>query len=198
MLPLNCQLQPTLFQLMCGALESCNNCSNFSLFNSLWECYSRYTPWGDISHTSQISERIKEGKRPLIPNGCGLSKLITSCWQLEALARPKFSDIYSELESLKKQAEEAEEVLLPLIENNSAKAKQVAEFHKRAQLEQFNASPNSQHSSILLPPPNKQSFRENLPDLYCSKNFLPVYIEGVGDQEKSIEERILLHFMNRV
>ncbi|XP_070553545.1 uncharacterized protein [Ptychodera flava] len=67
----------------------------------LWEMFTRRHPYKGLS-VFQIIERVRQNKRPEIPDTCpaALSKLINLCWEQKPNRRPSFKDILISLEGL--------------------------------------------------------------------------------------------------
>jgi hypothetical protein len=62
----------------------------------------RKQPWPEIRFGWEFGERYAAGKRPSVPANVPLKHLIIKCWDQDPRERPAFSQIYEELENIKK------------------------------------------------------------------------------------------------
>eukprot|EP00727_Mastigamoeba_balamuthi_P009658 m51a1_g5314 putative protein kinase domain containing protein (1091) ;mRNA; f:298041-301503 len=66
----------------------------FSYGVTLWQMYTRQSPWSDCL-CWEVPQRVLKGDRPAIPAGCPAEyrTMITSCWAQDPNDRPEFVDI---------------------------------------------------------------------------------------------------------
>jgi len=78
-----------------------NSVDVFSFSIILWEIATRAHPWPDLKFGSQFAEKYINKERPDIPANNMWKKLIERCWVHNPDQRPRFKDVFADIETLK-------------------------------------------------------------------------------------------------